>query len=181
MLTAPAAMPARERSTAPIAVADSGAIASPAPIPTRNRPGITTHQLDPVLITPCASAPAAMTSSPLPISSRGDVVCSTRPIAADTPNAARLAGSSTRPAWIGVRPSTVWSHSDSYVRLAHAAADSSAPATSSVVNGAWRSSARSSIGYSLRRSTRTNTTSAATEIASITTVRPVPHAPRISA
>ena len=63
--------------------ADSGAIASPAPIPTRNRPGMTTHQPDPVLITLCASAPAAMTSSPLPISSRGDAVCSTRPIARD--------------------------------------------------------------------------------------------------
>ena len=83
--------------TAAIAVADSGAIASPAPIPTRTSPGITTAQPEPVLITPCASAPAAMTSSPLPISSRGDVVCRIRPIEADTANAARLAGSRPGP------------------------------------------------------------------------------------
>src|SRR5262249_8562174 len=104
-------MPARDPGTAAIAVADSGAIARPAPAPTSTSPG-TTIQPDPVPITAWANAPAAMTSRPVPISRRGDARYRTRPIAADVANAATLHGSTTSPAWIGLRPSTDCSHSD---------------------------------------------------------------------
>src|SRR5579875_3368422 len=181
VLTAPPAMPARRPGTAAIAVADSGAIASPAPVPTSASPGITTAQPEPARITPWASAPAATTSSPAPTSSRGDAVCRTRPIDPDTTNAARLHGSTTSPAPIGLRPSTDWSHSDAYATPAQAAADSSAPATRIAVNDPFRSSDRSSIGLSRRRSTTAKTASAATVTTTRPSVRPDPHEPRISA
>ncbi len=105
-------MPACSRGTADIAVEVSDAMARPAPTPTSTRPGMTTGQLEFSLITAWASAPMPMTSSPVPTIHRGDVRCRKRPTCPDTMNAEAAHGSTTRPAWMALRPRTDWSQSD---------------------------------------------------------------------
>src|ERR1700757_1451000 len=77
-------MPACCHGTAAIAVEVSDAMASPAPIPTSTRPGMTTGQLEFSRRTAWRSAPTPMTSSPVPTIQRGDVRCRNRPTCPDT-------------------------------------------------------------------------------------------------
>src|ERR1700735_2701716 len=105
-------MPACCHGTADIAVEVSDAIARPAPTPTRTRPGMTTGQLEFSRRIAWASAPAAMTTRPLPTIQRGDVRCRNRPTCPDTRNAETAHGRMTRPALMALRPRTDWSHSD---------------------------------------------------------------------
>jgi hypothetical protein len=101
--------------------------------------------------------------------------CRKRPIDAETTKAINDHGNPTRPARIGLRPSTDCVQIDVYVNGANAANVESQPPIITPVNDGRFSNARSSIACELRRSTFTKTISRIAAAPSIPQVTPFDH------
>ncbi len=173
VLRAPPAMPARAGATAPNAAAASAGVAMPTPRPVTTRPGTSADQPSPAsVIQAWSRAPAPISSSPPPMVSRAGAPCSIRPATAETANAARLSGTSTRPAETGPIPSADCSQRETYIRYENAAPDSSSAPAMTPTKVRLRNSERSSIGRELRSSMRTKAAEAAA---------PRPNRPRVAA
>ena len=138
---------------------------TPTPIPVIANPAMRCDQCElpprPIWIrspTPVRARPAAITNP-------SGAAPRKRPPKAETTNASAIIGSVTRPAVIGLMPSTVCSHSDAKVSVANAAARYSAEAIS-VPDRRALSRERSSRGAAERRSITPNAASAAAATAS---------------